>query len=105
MDVSTPNGEVTFPRGAPARAYLRGLGIGPTEVSFAKADGKFGKWQDAEPQAQEERDPRRFASGWMPVPAGTVRVRLRPDKKPHHALLGPGGPWMVRDLSIWSLNP
>lgn len=102
VDAATPNGEVTFPSGAPAGAFLRGSGIGPTEVSFAKADGKFSKWTIARLQAQERLDPRRFASAWMPIPQGTTRVRLRPIED---ALRVSGGAWLVRDLSIWAPPP
>lgn len=99
VDASTPNGEVTFATAAPTGAFLRGAGIGVTEVSFAKAAGKFGTWQRVRLQAQKRLDPTRFASGWMPVPAGTTRVRFRPVRG---LLPLSNGLWMVRDIEIWS---
>jgi len=99
VDASTPNGEVTFATAAPTGAFLRGAGIGATEVSFAKATGKFSKWKRVRLQAQKRLDPTRFASGWMPIPAGTTRVRFRPVNVKGDPS---GGLWMVRDIEIWS---
>lgn len=101
VDQSTPNGEVVFPRAAPAGAFLRGSGIGVTEVSVLKADGRWSGYSDDILQVAKKFDPKRFASGWMAIPQGTTRVRLRPKGK----LDASAGAWMVRDLSIWSPNP
>jgi hypothetical protein len=91
VDASTANGEVTLPQPSPDGAFLRAASIGAAEVSFAKADGKFGKWRELRLQRQERHDAERFASVWMPVPEGTTRVRFRAS----------GGGWMVRDVEVW----
>lgn len=102
VDDATPSGEITFATPAPPNAFLRGEGIGATEVSFSKADGKFSKWDDVTPQAQRRIDPTRFASGWMPLPIGTTRVRFRPIRP---LLPASGGRWFVRDVEYWATPP
>jgi hypothetical protein len=100
VDATTPRGELVFGTPAPAGAHLRGMFLGATEVSVAGPDGRFGRWSPVTLQAQRRRLPERFASFWMPVPAGTTRARFR-------ALRTPGadaGPWMVRDVELWA-NP
>lgn len=89
-------GEVVFPSPAPAGARLRfvAAGVAP-EVSL---DGGT-TWTPAREQAvQRTNDPvRQF---WIPVPAGTRRVQLRPGSPitwwPHHDL------WIARDFALWA---
>jgi hypothetical protein len=84
---------VTFDRPAPAEAHLRFAGIGQElEVSF---DGGR-SWTAAALQAQESYAEEHFRSYWMPVPAGTTTVHFR--GQPWW-----GGPWRVRDISVWAL--
>jgi hypothetical protein len=104
VDAATPNGEVVFPRGAPAGAHLRFSAIGATEVQFVRAPGADDDdddetWTAARRQAQERLDTRRFASYWMPIPAGTTRVRFRPVRALRFLS---GGLWMARDITVWS---
>jgi hypothetical protein len=86
---------VRFASAAPAGASLRFAGIGDRlEVSF---DGGA-SWQAArvQPSSVPSTDDH-FRSYWMPVPPGTKEVRFRADD-------WWGGPWRVRDLTIWSDN-
>lgn len=94
--VNGNGGEVAFPRPAPAGARLRfvAAGVAP-EVSF---DGGA-TWAPAREQASSRTsDPVR--QYWMPVPAGTRQVHLRPGSPitwwPHADL------WIARDFAIWS---
>jgi hypothetical protein len=100
VDGTTP-GEVAFAAAAPSGAFLRASRIGATEVSFAEADGQFGRWEEVRRQFQERDDPARFASIWMPVPPGATRVRFRPARTKD----APADPWMVRDIEIWAGQP
>jgi hypothetical protein len=85
-------GSVNFPAPAPQEAHLRFAGIGVAlELSF---DGGA-NWQAAQLQAQKGLNEDHFKSYWMPVPAGTSSVQFRGrDWR--------GGPWQVRDISIWA---
>jgi len=87
---------VDFARPAPADAYLRFAAYGDVEVKFEQ-----GGWQDAARQAEELNAPGRFHSYWIPVPAGTTRVffNVKGGQSKKN-----GDPWLVRDITIWSLN-
>jgi hypothetical protein len=90
--VDEVNDEVTFPAAAPENAHLRFAGIGEElEVSF---DGGR-SWQPATLQSQESFAEEHFRSYWMPVPAGIGAVHFR-------GRSWWGGPWHVRDISIWA---
>lgn len=83
----------TFPLAAPAGSFLRFNGIGTLGVSF---DG--GKtW--ALPQTQQEsiHSIDHFENYWTPVPQGASSVMFRGQN-------WYGGPWLARDLSVWSQN-
>ncbi|GAB4216646.1 MAG: hypothetical protein OHK0022_58010 [Roseiflexaceae bacterium] len=80
---------------APDGAHLRFAGIGDDlEVSF---DGGA-NWQPAALQAQRRLVEEHVRSYWMPIPAGTSRVVFRGRN-------WWGGPWMVRDVSVWKEQP
>lgn len=82
-------------RPAPEAARLRFAGIGNAlEVSF---DGGQ-HWRAAELQAQQRLVDQHFRSYWMPIPAGTSQVAFRGRD-------WWGGPWMVRDISVWKESP
>jgi hypothetical protein len=83
---------LSFAAGAPANAHLRFMGIGAAmEVSF---DGGS-TWQAAQLQAQAKQKGDSFLSYWMPVPAGVQQVQFRSQG-------WYGGPWRVRDASLWA---
>ena len=83
---------VNFPAPAPPNAYLRFAGIGTTlEVSF---DGGA-SWQAAQLQAQKGLNDDHFKSYWMAVPPETSSAQFR-------GANWWGGPWQVRDISIWA---
>lgn len=85
-------GSVHFPAPAPPNAHLRFAGIGSAlEVSF---DGGA-SWQAAQLQAQQKLNEDHFKSYWMPVPTRTSSVQFR-------GAGWWGGPWQVRDISIWA---
>jgi hypothetical protein len=84
--------ETRFPLAAPAGAHLRFAGIGD-EIEVSLNGGR--DWQEATPQAQESRADEHFRSYWLPVPAGTSEVIFRGQD-------WWGGPWWVRDISIWA---
>ena len=92
VDATVP-GFMQFTAPAPANAFLRFTGIGNgLSVSF---DGGR-SWQAAKQQEHSNAVPEEhFKSYWMPVPAGTSTVQVRGQD-------WFGGPWMVRDFSIWS---
>jgi hypothetical protein len=87
--------QIYFPTPAPANAHLRFAGIGAQiEISFDR--GKT--WQPASQQAQEKSVEEHFSSYWTPIPAGTQNIQFRGDD-------WWGGSWVVRDISIWALDP
>lgn len=93
VDASTDN-EVRFNGAAPAGARLRFAAIGG-KIEVSTDGGR--SWQLAQAQAQQLNNSGHFRSYWTPVPAGTDRVLIRgQDKNDWY-----GGPWMVRDISIW----
>ncbi|HEU4325431.1 MAG TPA: hypothetical protein VFS21_19965 [Roseiflexaceae bacterium] len=86
---------LTLERPAPAGAHLRFAGIGDAlEVSFDGGDS----WQPAELQAQRRLVDEHFRSYWMPIPAGVKQVAFRGRD-------WWGGPWMIRDTSVWKEQP
>jgi len=95
----TTRGYVCFGAPASTDAHLRFAGVGTLNVSF---DGGR-TFQAAVPAAQVgphgEGKPQvgLFASYWMPVPAGTTGVVFQGTD-------WWGGPWWVRDPSIWALT-
>jgi hypothetical protein len=99
VDAATPNGELTFATPAPAGAFLRGAVIGATQLRFAGPDGEFGGWTPVLRQPARRADPTRFSSMWMPIPAGTTRVRFRAVRT---QLAESRGLWMVRDVDVWA---
>ncbi len=82
---------IEFTSPAPAGAKLRFSGIGrDLQVSY---DG--GDWHDATVQQTGIETPEdHFASYWTDIPEGTTAVRFR-------ATDWYGGPWHVRDATIW----
>ena len=90
VDASTDR-TVFFQGPAPRGAQLRFAGIGnDLEVSF---DGG-NSWKSAELQAQAVLGDEKFKSYLMPVPRGTESVTFKGND-------WWGGPWHVRDISIW----
>jgi len=90
---ATDGTTVDFARPAPAGAFLRFSGLGTISVSY---DG--GKsWQAAQEQVQRDHATDHFSSYWTPIPAGVQRVLFS-------GVHWYGGPWWVRDPSIWSLS-
>lgn len=81
---------VQFPAPSPAGSHLRFSAIGTPQYSL---DGGA-TWQTAQRQTQELNDPYHFASYWTPIPTGITAVQLR----------GTGNSWMIKDISIWSLQ-
>jgi hypothetical protein len=86
-------GAIRFAAPAPDRAHLRFAGIGD-DLAVSYDRGRT--WRPAELQRQHQ-DPvdEAFRSYWMPLPAGTSEVHFRGGD-------WWGGPWMVRDASIWA---
>jgi hypothetical protein len=90
----TTTPDVTLPEPAPANAHLRFAGLGPNiEVSFNNGQ----TWQPAQTQTQDEYIEDHFWSYWTPIPAGVSRFQIRGQE-------WWGGVWMVRDISVWSLQ-
>jgi hypothetical protein len=84
---------VKFPGSAPASSFLRFAAIGSIDISL---DG--GKsWQPAKVQNQSRNVAEHFSNYWMPIPAGTNTLSIR-----GHSWQG--GPWWIRDISIWSAS-
>jgi hypothetical protein len=76
----------------PANAFLRFAGIGTAlEVSY---DGGS-TWKPAQVQSQMTQIVEHFQSYWMPIPAGISQMSIRGQD-------WWGGPWQVRDISVWS---
>jgi hypothetical protein len=93
IDPTTPP-DVTLPEPAPSNAHLRFTGLGPNiEVSFNNGQ----TWQPAQTQNQDEYIEDHFWSYWTPIPAGVSKFQIRGQE-------WWGGVWMVRDLSVWSLQ-
>ena len=90
---ATTSPTVRFAAPAPAGSNVRFSGIG--DALQASIDGGQ-TWAAVrrQPSIGEIRD-ELFKSYWMPIPAGTTRVDFRGEGFW-------GGPWMVRDVSIWS---
>ncbi len=86
---------VVFPAPAPENAHLRFVGIGNV-IQASYDDGAT--WQGVDLQQQLRYGDGNFRSYWTPIPAGTTSVRFRGEG-------WYGGPWMVRDVSIWALDP
>jgi hypothetical protein len=94
VDLKTPPG-VNFSQPAPENAHLQFVGIGNViEVSY---DGGA-SWQGVNLQAQIDFHEDHFRSYWTPIPAGTTSVQFR-------GVGWYGGEWMVRDVSVWALDP
>ena len=95
VDSATAATPVTFQRPAPAAANLRFAAYGSgIQVSY---DGGS-TWANARVQPAALNRTDRFRSYWTPVPPGTSSVRFR--RNPAVA-----GTWIVKDMTIWSLNP
>jgi Concanavalin A-like lectin/glucanases superfamily len=92
VDATMPT-QVTFPAQAPQQANLRFAGIGTTlDVSFDRG----ATWQPAHVQpASRAPVSDHFRSYWTPVPAGIATIQFRGTN-------WWGGPWMIRDISIWA---
>jgi hypothetical protein len=94
VDAATAATPVEFERGAPVDSYLRfsayGTGI---QVSF---DGGA-TWSAARRQPARFDRTDRFRSYWSPIPAGKSAVLFRSSPA--------AGTWLVRDVTVWSLNP
>ena len=87
-------GTLAFEAPSPVDAYLRFAGIGNAfEIS---SDGGV-TWEAAIRQPQLEQVEGHFSSYFSPIPAGTIAIQVR-------ATDWWGGPWHVRDVSIWALN-
>lgn len=94
VDPTTPP-DITLPAPAPTNAFLRFAGVGPhIEVSF---DGGQ-TWRSAQAPNQNEFIAEHFWSYWMPIPSGVSGLQIRGQD-------WYGGVWMVRDISVWSLQP
>jgi hypothetical protein len=93
VDTSTPS--VSFPAPVPENSHLRFAGIGNV-VQVSYDDGA--SWQGVDLQAQSQFHEDHFRSYWTAIPAGTTSIRFRGE--PWY-----GGQWMVRDISIWALDP
>jgi hypothetical protein len=85
--------QLAFDRPAPSGAHLRFTGIGTNlDVSF---DGG-GSWQTPQLQSYSQQlGDDHFRSYWTPVPEGAQTVRVRGSN-------WFGGPWLVRNVTIWS---
>lgn len=84
----------TFPATAPASSFLRFNGIGTLGVSF---DGGR-TWTTPQIQQESKHAMDHFENYWTPVPQGAAGVMFRGQD-------WYGGPWLARDLAIWSQNP
>ena len=86
------SGVLTFENPSPANAHLRFAGIGlDVELSFDNGI----TWAPARRQVQKENFEEHFSSYFTPMPAGVEEVLIR-------ATDWWGGPWHVRDASIWA---
>jgi hypothetical protein len=94
VNAQTAATPIAFERPAPADAYLRFAAYG-TGIQVSFDDGVT--WENARRQPTAVNLPNRFHSYWTPIPAGKSAVRFRAN--PGTAL------WLVRDVTIWSLNP
>jgi hypothetical protein len=94
VDAATAETPVEFERAAPADAYLRFSAFGPN-LQFSVDGGAT--WTNARRQPASLDRADRFRSYWTPIPEGTSSVLIR--------RAAGTGPWMVRDLGIWSPNP
>jgi hypothetical protein len=89
------NDTLTLERPAPAGAIVRFLAIGNAiEVSF---DGG-NTWQPAVKREQENNQPERFSSYWMPIPEGTTAIKVRGQRWTSSS----AGDWWVHSLSVWA---
>jgi len=94
---SNTRGEVCFSATAPSASHLRFTGVGEIQVSFdggrtfapAQPAAQIGPHGEGSPQVAL------FASYWTPIPEGAGSVVFR-------GVDWWGGPWWVRDPSIWS---
>ena len=85
---------VYFEEPAPANSHVRFAGIGNNlEVSFDQGI----TWLPAEASNQTGTGDEKFKSYWMSVPPGTISFMARGEK-------WWGGPWHIRDISIWSME-
>lgn len=88
---ATTERTVFFNQPAPRGAMLRFAAIGTNlDLSFDGGDS----WISADLQAQSVLAEEKFKSYWMPIPWGTESVTFRGEN-------WWGGPWHVRDISIW----
>jgi hypothetical protein len=84
---------ITFDEPAPAGAWLRFAGIGD-DLEFSTDGGA--SWE--EPDVQWTSDPEgdeHFKPYWTEIPEGTTEIHVRAED-------WWGGPWLVRDFSIWA---
>jgi len=91
-------GPVSFPAPAPPNAFLRFSGIGPQCCTYDVSFDRGVSWRPAQRQDQLGTADEHFTTYWMPVPARTQSVQLRGRN-------WWGGPWWVRDVSIWGDTP
>jgi hypothetical protein len=81
---------------APANAHLRFIGVGRA-LQFSTDNGAT--WVTPQTQAASAMaGQENFRSYWTPVPAGTQAVLFRGSPSDY------GWPWIIRDISIWSLG-
>ncbi len=91
VDATTEN-RVYFNQVAPSGAFLRFAAIGENiAVSFDEGLS----WVSAELQAQSNLADEKFKTYWMPIPPNTNNVTFQGEG-------WWGGPWHIRDISIWS---
>lgn len=91
---ATTAGVVQFDTPAPQAAYLRFAGIG-NNIILSFDNGA--SWTPAVRQPQELDIEEHFSSYFTPIPAGTQDVMVQAED-------WWGGPWHVRNLSIWSME-
>lgn len=88
---------VHFASPAPANSYFRFSGIGPQKSTYQVSYNNGATWVSPALQVGQGTHDEQFSSYWTPVPAGTTTVMFRGNN-------WWGGPWWVRDPSIWSLS-
>ncbi len=91
---ATTAGLVQFDTPAPQAAYLRFAAIG-NNINLSFDNGI--SWVPATRQPQALAIEEHFSSYLSPIPAGTQDVLIAADD-------WWGGPWHVRDISIWSMD-
>jgi hypothetical protein len=88
---------VHFPTPAPANSHLRFSGIGPQGSTYEVSYDGGASWVSPTLQAQRGTHAEHFSTYWTGIPAGVQTVMFRGKN-------WWGGPWWVRDPSIWSLT-